>query len=134
MLANLILDVTIIPSIFEFQSCLFGTIELLDLLKKQRRKWKLQSDNRLGSAGKQTQYKKNAQKWENLNFLIFLNNFRTAIISNKVPWLFQSWLQLESTLSTIFFPYNTSAIAHLYGCVMEELWAAEHWGSMRDFA
>ena len=69
-----------------------------------------------------------------LTSLLSWTHYGTAFISNKNPWPFQSSLQLWPTVLNIFFPYNMSVVAHLYGCAMAELWIAKYSAFMKDFA
>ena len=47
--------------------------------------------------------------------------------------LFQSSLQLWSTVLNVFFPDITSAIPHLHVCTMADLWITEYSGFMKNF-
>ena len=100
---------------------------------RKKLKWKVQSDNLWWDRLKSKQCMKIIQNWENLNSLIFSTHFRTVIISNKMAWLLHSSLWFRFIVRKIFFPDNTSAIAHLYGCTMAELWVTDHSGFMKDF-
>ena len=82
----------------------------------------------MGLAKKQMQYKKNIQNCEKL----FPPTFETLLHRRKYCGPFRihyNW----STVLKIFFSDNTSAIAHLHGCVLAELWLTQHSNFIKDF-
>ena len=98
------------------------------IIKRKRLWWKFQSNNdwdRLES-------KHSIRKiYKNLNFLIFWTTFESFYIKRVAS---SEYVITRALCTKDIFPGNTSAIAHLYGCFMAELWVTEHWGSMKDFA
>ena len=85
----------------------------------------------MGSAGKQTQYKKNMQNWGNVNFLILSTHFR--YFNKQNPVVPSEFVITRVHCTKNNFLDNMLAIAHLYGCDMAELWVTEYSGFMKDF-
>ena len=78
-------------------------------------KMKILKRKPLGIDWKANTVKKKTYKIEKaLTSLLFSTHFQTVVY-------LQSLLSLGSTALKVFFPDNTSSIAHLYGCAMAEL-------------
>ena len=76
---------------------------------------------------------------KNFNLLIFRPTFEPLSqkkwpLSVKKNLLALSWFVItRSTVLKIFFSDNTSAISHLYRCIMAEFWITEYSGFMKNF-
>ena len=69
---------------------------------------------------------------KNLPLLFFRPTFKMSLYQIKSHGPYRNRYNW-STVLKIFFPDNMSPIAHLYECVMPELWVIEHSGFMKAF-